>query len=196
MAVRRHGEAFLTEHQFQHVETALVEAGVRRRAPRGIEAALFADLSGFTRLTEEAGDEAAAALSLRLAQLASEVAERHRGTTVKLLGDGALLHFREPADAVRAGLDLVAEAPARDLPPLHVGVDAGPMLYDQGDYFGRTVNQASRIGALAAAGEVLVGEALADGRRSDDFELVDRGLVRVKGIEREIRVFEARRRAS
>src|SRR3954449_8663097 len=73
--LRRHGEAFLTEHQFLHVETALEEAGIRQRSPRGSEAAAFADLSGYTKLTEEAGDDVAAQVSLTLAELVSEVAE-------------------------------------------------------------------------------------------------------------------------
>src|SRR5918999_1969712 len=88
---RRHSEVFLTEHQFEHVEAALEDAGVRRRTPRDMEAAVFADLSGYTRLTEESGDEVAAGISLELAQLVSEIAARHRGNTVKLLGDGVFL---------------------------------------------------------------------------------------------------------
>src|SRR5918999_1580029 len=88
---RRHSEVFMTEHQFEHVEAALEDAGVRRRTPRDVEAAVFADLSGYTRLTEESGDEVAAGISLELAQLVSEVAARHRGNTVKLLGDGVFL---------------------------------------------------------------------------------------------------------
>lgn len=69
---RRHSDVFTLEHQFEHVETALEEAGVRPRAPRSMEAAVFADLTGYTRFTEEAGDEAAADVSLRLAHLVSE----------------------------------------------------------------------------------------------------------------------------
>src|SRR5918995_1154758 len=76
---RRHAEVFLTEHQFEHVEAALDEAGVRVRPPRGDEAAAFADLTGYTRLTEEAGDERAAAVSLELAQFVNEVAAANAG---------------------------------------------------------------------------------------------------------------------
>jgi class 3 adenylate cyclase len=50
--------------------------------------------------------------------------------------------------------------PARGLPPAHVGVSAGPTRYDEGDYFGRTVNLAGRIAAQAGAGETDVGETL------------------------------------
>jgi adenylate cyclase len=188
---RRHSEVFMTEHQFEHVETALEHAGVRRRVPRQLEAAVFADLSGYTQLTEESGDEAAAEMSLGLAQLVSETAARNRGTTVKLLGDGALLHFPDPGDAVRASLDLVAEAPARGLPPAHVGVNAGPMLYDEGDYFGRTVNIAARIASHAEAGQVHVGEGLVGTVAEDGFRLRELGEFELKGIARRVRIFEA-----
>ena len=188
---RRHGEIASVEHQFDHVEVALEEAGVRRRPPRGLEAVVFADLSGFTRLTEESGDEVAAEVSLTLAQLASEVAARHDGTVVKLLGDGVYLHFGDPANAVRASLEIVGQARSHDLPPAHVGVNAGPMLYDEGDYFGRTVNLAARIGAQASAGQVFVGEAVAQAVDRSAFRLRDAGEHQLKGIAGPVRVFEA-----
>jgi adenylate cyclase len=190
---RRHSEVFLTAHQFEHVETALERAGVRRRPPRSIEAAVFADLSGYTQLTEELGDEAAAEMSLTLAQLVNEIAARHHGTVVKLLGDGVYLHFRDPGDAVRASLEIVESTASRGLPPAHIGAHAGSMLYDEGDYFGRTVNIAARIGARAMAGQVYVGEALADAVSEDGFRLLDLGEVQLKGIAKPVRIFEIAR---
>ena len=103
--LRRHGEAFLTEHQFLHVETALEEAGIRQRPPRGSEAAAFADLSGYTRLTEEAGDDVAAQVSLTLAELVNEVAEEHRGEVVKMLGDGSTSTSGIPGRGARLARD-------------------------------------------------------------------------------------------
>src|ERR1043166_3086134 len=155
---RRHAEIVSAEHQFEHGETALEEAGVRQRSPRGIEAAAFADLSGYTRLTEEAGDDVAAKVSVTLAQLVNEVAADHRGDVVKMLGDGVHFHFRDPGDAVRASLEIVDAVRPRGLPPAHIGVNAGPMIYDEGDYFGRTVNIAARIAAQASANCVFAGE--------------------------------------
>src|SRR5918996_743698 len=104
---RRHSELFLLEHQFDHVEAALEEAGIRERPAKTVEASVFADLSGYTSLTEEAGDQVAARVSLALAQLVNEIAARHRGQVVKMLGDGVFFHFADPADAVRASLELV-----------------------------------------------------------------------------------------
>jgi adenylate cyclase len=156
---------------------------------------VFADLSGYTRLTEEAGDEAAAEVSLELAQLVNEAAAEHGGNLVKLLGDGAYLHFRDPADAIRTALAIVEGTAARGLPPAHVGVNAGPLLYDEGDYFGRTVNVAARIGAMAGPGQVYVGEEGVDGIDQVGFTLVDIGRLELKGIAASVGVLEAVREA-
>jgi adenylate cyclase len=188
---RRHAEIFSTEHQFEHVETALEEAGVRQRSPRGIEAAAFADLSGYTRLTEEAGDDEAARVALSLAQLVNEVAAEHHGDVVKMLGDGVHFHFRDPGDAVRASLEIVDTVGQRGLPPAHVGVNAGPMIYDEGDYFGRTVNIAARIAAQASANRVFLGEDLVRGVEPEGFQVREVGQFDLKGIARPVTVYEA-----
>jgi len=194
--LRRHGDAFLAEHQFLHVETALDEAGIRQRSPRGDEAAAFADLSGYTRLTEEAGDDVAARVSLLLADLVSEIADEHRGEVVKMLGDGVHFHFRDPRDAVRASLEIVDRVAPRGLPPAHVGVNAGPMIYDGGDYFGRTVNIAARIAAQAAANQVFVGEDLVRGVEPQGYRVREVGPFELKGIARPVTLFEAVRDGS
>jgi adenylate cyclase len=188
---RRHLEVFLVEHQFEHVEVALDDAGVRRRPPRDVEASVFADLSGYTRLTEEAGDEVAAGISLTLAQLVSEVASRHRGSVVKMLGDGVHFHFRDPHDAVRGSLEIVERTRSRGLPPAHIGVNAGPMIYDEGDYFGRTVNVASRIASAAKADQVFVGEDAERVLTPSGFRLMEVGSFELKGVSRPVTVYEA-----
>jgi adenylate cyclase len=188
---RRHSETFLTEHQFSHVETALERAGVRARPTPSVEAAAFADLTGYTSLAEEAGDAVAANVSLALSQLVRETAARHRGEVVKMLGDGVHFHFRDPHDAVRASLDVVRQVRSRGLPPAHVGLDAGPMIYDEGDYFGRAVNIAARIAAQARADQVLVGEELARAVEPSGFTLQRIGAFELKGISRSITIYEA-----
>jgi adenylate cyclase len=190
-AFRRHAEVFFTEHLFEHVETALEEAGIRQRSPRGAEAAAFADLSGYTRLTEEAGDAEAARVSVALARLVNEVAAEHRGEVVKMLGDGVHFHFPDPADAVRASLEIVEVVVPRGLPPAHVGVNAGPMIYDEGDYFGRTVNIAARIAAQASENRVLVGEDLVRVVEPHGFDVRAVGQFDLKGIARPVTLYEA-----
>jgi adenylate cyclase len=187
---RRHAEAAIVEHQFEHVETALEHAGVRPRTPRGVEAVAFADLTGYTLLTEEAGDAAAAGVSLRLAELVNEIAASHMGQVVKMLGDGVYFHFRDPGNAVAAALALVRRVRPAGLPPAHVGVNAGPMIYDEGDYFGRTVNLAARIAAQAGADQVFVGLEVVRTVVPAGFRFVDVGEFRLKGIAEPVRIHE------
>ena len=76
-----------------------------------------------------------------------------------------MIHYREPAGAVLSALRLVAALPEAGLPPVHVGVAAGPVVVQGGDYFGRTVKLAARIAAHASAGQVLVSQSVADSAR-------------------------------
>ena len=83
-------------------------------------------------------------MALDLAVVMQDVAARHEGLVVKMLR--TCVHFTaDPAHAVLASLDFVELARARDLPPAHVGVEAGPMTYTDGDYYGLTVIIAARI---------------------------------------------------
>lgn len=188
---RRHLEAFETEHLLDHVQTALEDAGVHRREPRQVEACAFADLSGYTKLTEEAGDEVAAQVSLKLAELVNETASRHRGAVVKMLGDGVFFHFKDPRDAVMASLEIVDRVRPAGLPPAHVGVNAGPMIYDEGDYYGRTVNIAARIASEAGPDQVFIGEDALRHIAPTGFRLVDAGAFELKGIEKPLTLYEA-----
>lgn len=188
---RRHSESFMRQHHFDHAEVALEEAGVYERRERHPGAAAFADLTGYTRLTEDAGDDAAAHVALTLADLVSEIAARRRGTVVKMLGDGVHFHFADPRDAVLASLDAVEAVRPRGLPPAHVGVEAGPMVYEEGDYFGRTVNVAARIASQAGADQVFVGEGFARLVRPDGFRLLEVGAFELKGIAEPVTLFEA-----
>jgi adenylate cyclase len=88
----------------------------------------FADLVGYTQLTEERGDAAAAELAAALAVLVGRSAREHGGVPVKWLGDGVMVHFREPAGAVLSARGMVERLPEAGLPPAHVGVAAGPVV--------------------------------------------------------------------
>lgn len=188
---RRHSEKFELQHMFDHLETALEGAGVHRRQERRPQASVFADLTGYTKLTEEAGDEVAAGVSLKLADLVTEIASHHDGLVVKMLGDGVHFHFDDPNSAVMASLDVVDEVGPAGLPPAHIGVNAGPVIYDEGDYFGRTVNIAARIAAQASAGQVYVGEDVAPLIEPRGFRLVEVGAFELKGISEPVNVLQA-----
>jgi len=165
---RRHREHIWTEHAINHVEEALEGSGLAERVPRP-PAICFVDLTGYTQLTEERGDEVAAHVAGRLAALVNDISRGRGGRPVRWLGDGGMFHFPEPRAAVLAGLDMVERAPAADLPPAHVGIHTGPVVFQDGDVYGRTVNLAARIAGHARAGQVVVSEATA--RRSDAGEL-------------------------
>jgi len=155
---RRHQEHYVIEHVIEHVEAALEEAGVSQPRPVRPPAMMFLDLVGYTRFTEERGDEVAAELATSLAGLVQRESRRYGGRPVKWLGDGVMFHFPEPEGSVLCALDLVERAPSAGMPPAHVGVNAGPVISRDGDYFGRTVNVAARIAGQAGPGEVLVSE--------------------------------------
>lgn len=190
---RRHFESYQIEHRLGHIETALESAGLHRKLAPLPETCVFADLSGYTRLTEELGDAVAAQMALRLAELMQEVANRHRGLVVKMLGDGVHFHFQDPANAVRGSLELVERAEPQGLPPAHVGVNAGPMTYTDGDYYGLTVIIAARIASVAGPGQVLVGEAAIAGGELEGVRFEEIGPVQLKGVARPVTVYRALR---
>jgi adenylate cyclase len=191
-AHRRQQELAWIEQLVEDIEDALEETGVLGR-PGRVPAMCFLDLVGYTRLTEEQGDQAAAELAGRLAVLVDRSSREHSGVPVKWLGDGVMVWFREPAGAVLAALAMVEELPAAGLPPVHVGLAAGPVVVQGGDYFGRTVNLAARIAASANAGRVLVSERVVQGAPPQGVTFVELGLVQLEGIAQPVRLLEARR---
>ncbi len=188
---KRHFETYATEHRVGHVETALDAAGLQPKPSAHPEACVFADLSGYTRLTDELGDAAAERMALSLAELMQDVANRHRGVVVKMLGDGVHFHFQEPSEAILASLELVEKAEPFGLPPAHVGVNAGPMTYVDGDYYGLTVILAARIAARAGPGQVLVGEDAATNGLPPGVHFEDIGPLSLKGVARPVTVYRA-----
>jgi adenylate cyclase len=163
------------------IESALEAAGLHSRLER-LPAVCFLDLSGYTRLTDERGDQAAAELAYRLARTVQRISVRHGGQPVKWLGDGVMFHFPEPAPGVLAALEMVQEAADLGLPPAHVGLHAGPVLFQDGDYFGRTVNLAARIAQYAGPGQVLVSQTVVDASRGLGVRFTDIGPVELKGV--------------
>jgi class 3 adenylate cyclase len=190
--LRRQQELLWTEGLVEHIEDELEAAGMLGR-PGRVPAMMFLDLVGYTRLTEEQGDAAAAALAESLAPLVYRSAREHGGVPVKWLGDGVMVHFREPAGAVRSALELVAQLPEAGLPPAHVGVAAGPVVVQGGDYFGRTVNLAARLAGRADACQVLVSQSVAEAASPEGVRFVELGELRLKGFAHVVGLLEARR---
>jgi adenylate cyclase len=163
------------------LETTLQEAGLHSRLERP-PAICFLDITGYTRLTQERGDDAAADLAGTLARLVERSSVRHGGKPIKWLGDGVMFFFRDPGPGVRSALEMVDELAAAGLPPAHVGLHSGPVLFQAGDYFGQTVNLSARIADYARPGEVLVSQAVADASRETGIAFADIGPVELKGV--------------
>jgi adenylate cyclase len=189
---RRHREHVWTEHAINHVEEALEGSGLRERVRRP-PAICFVDLTGFTRLTEERGDEVAARVAGALAALVGEISRDRGGRPVRWLGDGGMFHFREPGAAVTAGLDLVERAPAAGLPPAHVGIHTGAVIAQDGDVYGMTVNLAARISSYAQAGQVVVSEETAARSAGAGLRFQPLGPVELKNVARPLPLYRALR---
>ena len=120
---------------------------------------LFADLAGFTALTEAHGDEQAADLAERYFECVRSLLDEHRATEVKTIGDAIMLHCADPSTAICLGLaivDTVDEEPR--FPTVRVGMHTGEAVERNGDWFGSAVNTAARVSGAAADGEVLLSE--------------------------------------
>jgi len=118
---------------------------------------LFADIAGFTALTEAHGDEQAVELVEEFASTLQTELPAVGGEYVKAVGDALMLRVPDPADAVRLGLWITRDAMSgHQAPSVRVGANHGTAVERDGDYFGATINVAARVSALAAGGELLV----------------------------------------
>ena len=171
-------------------EQVLAAAGIHSRLER-LPAICFLDISGYTRLTQELGDDAAAELASRVALLVQRSSVQRGGKPIKWLGDGVMFHFEDPGPGVRAALEMVDGLAAAGLPPAHVGLHAGPVLFQQGDYFGQTVNLSARIADYARAGEVLVSKEVVDASSEQGIQFGDMGPVDLKGVSGAVHLLRA-----
>jgi adenylate cyclase len=176
------------------VEEALERAGLLDRLHRP-PAVSFLDLTGYTRLTEERGDEAAAELAETLASLVRRRSQEHGGQPVKWLGDGVMFYFADPGESVLAALEMVDGVATEALPPARVGIDAGPVIFQEGDYYGRTVNVAARIAEYARPGEVLVSQEVVDAAGGTAVSFTGIGAVELKGVSGALQLHSAHRSA-
>ncbi len=148
----------------------------------------FADLAGYTRLTEEEGEEQALGAVERFVD-AVENTLPDDARVVKTIGDEVMVVGSDPAALTDWAVGFQTLVDERPLP--RVGIHYGETLYRDGDYYGREVNLAARVAARAAGGEVLVTRPVVDNARPHlEFEPI--GEVRLKGFREPTELFLAR----
>ena len=179
-----------TANIIEGFEAMLEKEGIHSRLER-LPAMCFLDITGYTRLTQEQGDDAAADLAATVARLVRRDSVRHGGKPVKWLGDGVMFYFDDPGRGVHAALEMVDGLAGAGLPPAHVGLHAGPVLFQEGDYFGQTVNLSARIADYARPGEVLVSKAVADASGEQGLAFGDIGAVELKGVAGTVHLLRA-----
>jgi adenylate cyclase len=186
---------FLEEEIFrgtiETLEMALEETGAVGTRDDQPPAIVFLDLTAFTHLTDSEGDEVAADGARHLVDVVRRTTVRWGGTLVKMLGDGAMLHFRDPTAAVRCSLALADDIADAGLPPSRFGVNAGPLIVRDVDFFGQTVNVAARLVDYARPGEVLITAEVVAAAHADDLRFTEIGPVSLKGLASPVTVFSA-----
>jgi class 3 adenylate cyclase len=171
----------------------LADAGLHDRTEKN-PAICFLDVTGYTRLTQERGDAAAAHLAEELGRLVQRTSAQHGGRTIKWLGDGVMFYFDNAAPSVVAALEMVEQLSNAGLPPAHVGIHSGPVRFQQGDYFGQTVNLCSRIAEFARPNEVLASREVVEASTDAPVEFSEIGPVELKGVSGAIDLYSARRK--
>lgn len=167
-------------------------------APDGTVTVLFSDIEDSTSLNDQLGDEAWVRLLETHDRLVHACVNKHAGHIVKSQGDGFMIVFRTPADAVRAGIaiqDAFASSDHRRLrrTPIRVrvGIHVGTVVERGGDYFGTNVATAARVAAQARGGEILVTDEVRQALRDvDDIVLLDVREAELKGLPGRHRLWE------
>ena len=154
---------------------------------------LFADLAGFTALTEAHGDEEAADLVGDFCEQVGEMLGDYDAEKIKALGDALMLRVPVAGQAVRLALRVVHQVGLRPgFPVVRAGMHSGPAVARSGDWFGATVNLAARVSSAAAGGEVLLTDATR--AAAGDLKGIDflaRGVHAFRNVGEPVRLFTA-----
>lgn len=154
---------------------------------------LFADMAGFTALTEVMGDEEAVDIAEQFFGEARQAIDECGANEVKTIGDAMMIHVPSPAQAIRLGLRLARDVGVRHgFPSVRTGMHTGPALRRGDDWFGATVNLAARVSGAAGGGEVLVTDVTRDAAGGlDGIDLVEHGRHRFRNVAEPVLLFRA-----
>ena len=177
-------------------EVGRVRDGEHERGPR-LRTFLIADVRGYTRFTQEQGDEEAAKLATRFSELVRRGIADYGGELVELRGDEALCVFDSAREALRAAVELqrlfrTTTDGESGLPlGVGIGIDAGEAVPVEGGYRGGALNLAARLCSRAAPGEILASETVVSlARHVEGIRFEHRGTERFKGLEDLVKVIE------
>lgn len=175
-----------TMQMLGYLHRRLLAAGLRRElATRSTgagsdQSAVFADLVGFTTLTERLGPMELSRLVGTFEAIAHDTVAEHGGRLVKTIGDEVLFASATPDDAVATTSELMRRTVAAGLPPLRAGIDHGPTVAFEGDLFGSTVNRAARLVAEAPSGAIAASPSVRRSVARDDWRSI--GVRQLKGV--------------
>ena len=174
---RRHLQA-ATRRAMLH-RTRGVDEGVRP-----VMAVGFADMVGFTVLSQHLGDEELAAVVARFEELAHDTVVALGGRVVKMIGDEVMFVVQSATGAAQIGLSL-AEAYASDdlLSDVRVALAVGPVLVKDGDFYGPVVNLASRLVNVARPGTVLISDEFKEALESEGADNIDTRPLRTRSLK-------------
>ena len=187
---QRYLQHFVEQDVVGHMESDLEGSNIDLGRMR--VAIAFADLAGYTRLTEEEGELTAVDAVERFVD-AVEVTLPEEARVIKTIGDEAMIVGPDPAALTDWAVGFQRLQTERPLP--RIAVHYGVALYRDGDYYGRDVNIASRVAARSAAGEVLVTRPVVDYSGAPHLEFERIAEVKLKGFDQPTEIFIARQRA-
>jgi adenylate cyclase len=179
---------FIEQDVIGHMEAELADDAPEEGRMR--VAIAFVDLAGYTRLTEVRGEEQALAVVEQFVDAVQQSLPTD-ARVIKTLGDEVMVIGSDPVALTQWAVELQRTMPT-DVPPPRIGVHCGDALYRDGDYYGRDVNQAARVVARAAGGEVLVTRRVVELAAGVDGLRFDRiGEISLKGFTQPIELFDA-----
>jgi adenylate cyclase len=166
-----------------------------RLAPSGRVALLFSDIEESTALNERIGDRAWVRLIDRHDKMVGRHVKRHAGHVVKSQGDGFMIAFAQPDEAVACGIDMQRELLERpDGIRVRIGIHVGKSVRRGDDLFGRNVAMAARVAASAAGGEILVSESVRDACQDGAHDAAHEGIAFDDGRDVELKGFSGTHR--
>jgi len=173
-------DSLLSSLDEQATETVL------REAPEGTATIMFTDIKDSTELSQQLGDEAWIEVIKSHFAMLRRAVEAEGGTVVKTLGDGGMFSFASSRSALRAAASIQQAMSSGDAtPPLavRVGVHAGDVAQEEGDYIGLTVSKAARITATADGGQIIASGVVVELAGQDAFQFGTPFQAELKGLD-------------